>query len=86
MSLRDDIARRLWDVACDADDSRDLGGVYLNRPGVSEAVADEVIRLMEWARTQCTGEHWEGDARDGMRHIVDRSEQPLTLPPEDWKP
>lgn len=50
------------------------------------ALADECIRQMEWARTECVGERWGGDGRDGTRHIVDRSELLLTLAPEDWKP
>lgn len=49
-------------------------------------LADEVIRLMEWARQECTGEHWAGEGWDGTRYLVDRSERPLTCPPDDWRP
>jgi hypothetical protein len=47
-------------------------------------MANEVMRLMEWSREECTGERWEGP--EGLRQLVDRSERPLTLPPDDWRP
>lgn len=80
MTLREELAARLARIM-----NRYFGheGAY---PGFDLALADECIRQMEWARNECTGEHWEGDGRDGTRHLVDRSELPLTLAPEDWKP
>ncbi|HLE28139.1 MAG TPA: hypothetical protein VI793_08485 [Anaerolineales bacterium] len=61
------------------------GDRLLDDDGWLIALADECIRQMEWARRECTGEHWEGDGRDGTRHLVDRSEEPLILAPEGWK-
>jgi len=84
MSLREELALRLQDVGADVP-TNDLGGIDLNTKEIALAVADECIRQMEWARRECTGEHWEGDGRDGTRHLVDRSEEPLILAPEGWK-
>ena len=74
MSLREELARRLARI-CETEED---WGLYTTQ-------ADECIRQMEWARTR-HGEKWEGDGRDGTRHIVDLDEEPLTLAPEDWKP
>ena len=50
-------------------------------------VADECIRQMEWAYKQGgRGEFWVGDGREGRRRLVDASEMPVTMAPEDWKP
>ena len=50
-------------------------------------IADECLRQMEWVRVQYgRGEIWIGDGREGTRRLVDCSELPITLAPEDWKP
>lgn len=77
MSLRDDLARRLQVVGL-------RESVWTGSFEHWEWLADECIRQMEWARTQCVGEQWEGDADD--RHVVDRSQLGMTLAPSDWRP
>ncbi len=45
--------------------------------------AKECLRQMEWARTSCVGETWEGEAGD--RRLVDRSALPVTVAPHGWE-
>lgn len=78
LALRKEIMKRLATLWYDTDE-----------PGIDDsgikpwsAVADEVIRLMEWARLSgeliARGVTWEPGQAPG--------DAPLTLPPDDWKP
>lgn len=90
-TLREQIARRLavscWKTSSTARHEEDFAP--------SEcwlAVADEVIRLMEWARREMHGriQDYTQNAFDdgGALPGPDRPEGnlPLTLPPPEWKP
>lgn len=69
MSLRDDIARRL---AATVREVSGIAGLSDYEDACDLARADEVIRLMEWARQACG----DGPGRpQGLK---------LTLPPDDW--
>ncbi len=71
--LREELARRLWDVACDADPTPNPGSLEWSEE-VGAALAAEMLRQMEWARRRCAG-----------YTIVSMDTTPLTLAPDDWQ-
>lgn len=76
MTLREEIAQRLYAYYLDQFDPNWQPKGILNNKACA-VLADEVIRLMEWARQRCAC-----DRND----YVGSPDMPLALPPEDWKP
>lgn len=74
MTLREQLAKRLGEI--------------MKSYGYENALADEVIRQMEWARKRCGPRHAPPVYTEyGSRPIhVEGGFDALTLAPEDWKP
>jgi hypothetical protein len=85
MTLREELARRVWDVAEAADPHPNAGCLEWSDE-VGNALADEVIRQMEWARR---GRFRTAGSCDGGT-VCRGSEMdwidPVNLAPPDWKP
>ena len=76
-SLRERLKDRIEEVAARVPVGH-VAEVSLGDPGVLDAVADEVIRCMEWARR-----HEHSTCRqEGPLHFCGA----LTLPPDSWQP
>jgi hypothetical protein len=93
MTLRDEIAERMHAIRW-AGRPSNISGLPERMWGDSTTEqhaclreADEVIRLMKWARRQ--GILWCEEQEDyswGWPGDDDNEAVPLTLPPDDWKP
>ena len=98
-SLRERLAARLFDVVWEARHRPvDPNTLYSVAQKTEYAdLADEVIRCMEWARQErvkeakrmvsqrrAPGGQWVSS--EDTLHGMDLLDDPLTLPPEDWKP
>jgi hypothetical protein len=75
VSLREQVARRLHTVRESGPFGHGESWEVLTGIGQDafRTLADEVIRLMEWARRNCVPQE----------RLISG---PLTLPPDDWKP
>ncbi len=86
-SLKEQVARRLRQLDGGIDNCPDSTGA---RQTMALVVADEVLRLMEWARQQCLD--IAGDGPEPGGHNCDEhchwrmSKLALTLPRDDWRP
>lgn len=79
--LRERVARRLYRLVAVGPHFPYAWTELTDRDQNSYRVqADECIRLMEWARRECTDIDWI----DYEECEVDTND-PLTLPPDDWK-
>ena len=89
MELRTELCQRLFDIACAADPygnprvaDRPLLRIRLEWClEIQLALADEVIRQMEWARRKRRPLHSQPDSNSEIIGWTD-----LTLAPPDWKP
>lgn len=98
--LREQVARRLAKMAESLPylDDFELHDFKGEEHGGWFGLADEVVRLMEWARREMKAESQRliQGRQDGRNEFVSISDVlhvhdvchdcPLTLPPEDWQP
>lgn len=80
--LRDQLVRRLSGVG-QGIEHRERAQAREVYESFYRALADEVIRQMEWARHDAMREFVTDDAKEVRR---DLAKLLLTLAPEDWKP
>ena len=73
MSLRDELAKHIEEYCYER------GHVYPVE--LFGELADEVIRMMEWARRKNVT-----FVQDNWQNLIGAEFTDLTLPPEDWKP
>ena len=79
--MREELAKRLWQVRHPSWILPDRGLDEAGEPGWF-ALADEVVRQMEWARQM---KAYRTDAR-GSRYFTVDATSPLTPAPDEWKP
>jgi hypothetical protein len=90
MSLREDLARRLWLVVTKPDsasvqwDASPNGSLAEYEKAPWFIAADECIRQMEWARG-IGYRHAELAAQDAD-YVLKVNSPPLTIAPPDWTP
>lgn len=81
MELREQVAQRLQLIWGDDDGTWDELTTGVREDWLS--VADECIRLMEWARRECHGHYFSMGAAGGCD--LDPNSEMLTLPPDTWE-